>query len=123
MSVGVSEWSSSFQQILQCGLRRIIPLEHFQLFMIHHGTDKAQKRRLRRELLTMNNWTEIVRQKLYEAESQIMTAGADHSAILSVEEAQGRIMFQQYNLHLMDTELLRAQGVKWQWDWEWKKYL
>jgi len=84
-------------------------------------------RRVRRELLTMNNWTEIVHQKLHEAESQVpvMTAGtgADHSAILSVEEAQGRIMFQQYNLHLMDTELLRAQGVKWQWDWEWKKYL
>ena len=71
MSVGVSEWSSSFQQVLQCGLRRLVPAEHFQvrrpvlpvarcltshslcvclmlqLFMIHHSTDKAQKRRLR----------------------------------------------------------------------------
>ena len=42
------EWSSSFQQVLQCGLRRVMPVDHFQLHMIHHATDKAQKRRLRR---------------------------------------------------------------------------
>jgi len=56
LSVGVSEWSSSFQQILQCGMRRIVPLEHLQTYMIQHTTNKAQKRRLRRELLNITDW-------------------------------------------------------------------
>ncbi len=27
----VQEWSSSFQQVLQCGLRRVVPVDHFQV--------------------------------------------------------------------------------------------
>ena len=60
LSVGASEWSSSFQQILQCGMRRIIPLEHIQTYMIQHTTNKAQKRRLRRELLNMTDWFRVI---------------------------------------------------------------
>ncbi|RYY71608.1 hypothetical protein EON63_21565 [archaeon] len=41
------EWSSSFQHILQCGVYRIIPLQHYEQFFILHGTQKGHKRRKR----------------------------------------------------------------------------
>ncbi|KAJ1411979.1 hypothetical protein B484DRAFT_422963 [Ochromonadaceae sp. CCMP2298] len=103
MSVGVSEWSSSFQQVLQCGLRRIIPAEHFQLYMIHHSTDKAQKRRLRKELLTVHNWTQLVANKSLPAHC------------ISIEQAQYGVLPQQYSLELMDLDSLRGKA-KWDWD-------
>lgn len=31
MSVGISEWSSSFQHVLQCGVKRLVPADNFQV--------------------------------------------------------------------------------------------
>ncbi len=97
----MQEWSSSFQQVLQCGLRRVTPVDALQQFMIHHSSNIAQKRRLRKELLTPNLWAALV---------------ANLSlAPISLEAAYGRdgIVAQQYNLHLLDTERLAAKQVKW----------
>lgn len=102
LSAGVSEWSSSFQQVLQCGLRRIVPLDHLQTFMIQHTTNKAQKRRLRRELLNMTDWMRIVDVK------------AKHP--ISLDEAY-KIIYEQYNLHLIDTKLFEGRS-KWSWEVE-----
>jgi len=98
LSVGVSEWSSSFQQVLQCGLRRIIPADRFQLFMIHHSTDKAQKRRLRKELLNVHNWTQLIAERSLHP--------------LSVEDFYRSTVRLQYNLHLMNTTRLQGK-IKW----------
>lgn len=49
----------------------------------------------------MQNWTELVSLK------------SQHP--ISMQEAQGHILREQYNLHLMDTS--RIQGkAKWSWD-------
>lgn len=100
LSAGVSEWSSSFQQVLQCGLRRIVPLNHLQTFMIQHTTNKAQKRRLRRELLNMTDWMRIVDEK------------SKHP--ITLDEAY-KIIYEQYNLHLIDTKLFEGRS-KWSWE-------
>ena len=99
LSAGVSEWSSSFQQILQCGMRRIVPVEHLQTFMIQHTTNKAQKRRLRRELLNMTDWRRIVDEKV------------EHPITLG--EAYN-IIYEQYNLHLIDPSEFKGKS-KWSW--------
>ena len=42
LAVGISEWSSSFQHILQCGMRRIVPtFPSVQTFFIHHAANKV----------------------------------------------------------------------------------
>jgi hypothetical protein len=40
------------QIVLQCGMRRVVPVQGLQLFMIHHSTNKAQVRRSKEDLLT-----------------------------------------------------------------------
>ena len=87
LNVGVSEWSSSFQHILQCGVRRLVPFRpSVQTFMLHHSANKAQKRRLRRELLSMQDWIDMVKRK---AASPVSL----HTA--------AQIVFDQYNLGLI----------------------
>lgn len=98
MSVGVSEWSSSFQHVLQCGVRRVIPVEHFELFMIHHSTNKAQKRRLRKELLTALDWKKIINTKR-------------KSPITMTEYDQ--IIMNQYNLNLIEFQPFAGKSI---WD-------
>lgn len=102
MSVGVSEWSSSFQQVLQCGMRRIIPVNLFPLFMIHHSTNIAQKRRRRKEHLTMSNWSNIVASKSLTP--------------ISIDEAYNIIIYQQYNLHLIERKRFESTA-KWSYTW------
>ena len=55
----------------------------------------------RRELLNMQNWTELVRARALQP--------------ISIEQAQRGVLVQQYNLHLMDTARLVGK-VKWSWD-------
>ena len=136
ISVGVSEWSSSFQQTLQCGLRRITPISAqpegeglgggstttpitgtgtgtgtgrvrpdrntWQDFMVHHSVNKAQTRRLRKELLNQRDWAEMVRRK--------------SAAPISIEKA-GELVWEQFNLEGIDpTKLDRGDRVsKWSW--------
>lgn len=100
LSAGVSEWSSSYQQILQCGLRRLVPAEHIQSYMIHHAENKAQKRRLRSELLTARDWLKIVAEKA--------------KAPITVEEAYNEIIYHQYNLHLIEPQKF-AGASSWSW--------
>jgi len=100
ISAGVSEWSSSFQQILQCGMRRVIPVEHYQQFMIHHATDKAQHRRPRSELLNARQLHEVVTEK---AQSPI-----------TIEEAYNTHIFNQYNLHLVNPAKFEGKSA-WSW--------
>lgn len=33
----------------------------------------------------------------------------------AVEDVYERVVFEQYNLHLIDGERLRGEGVKWAW--------
>jgi len=89
LAVGVSEWSSSFQHVLQCGLRRVIPVDHFQSHMILHSSNKAQNRRPRSELLNMRDWMLLIRNK--------------SKTPLTVEEAY-EVIHEQYNMHLMRPE-------------------
>ena len=132
ISVGVSEWSSSFQQTLQCGLRRITPIggleeepregesggcgtatatsaspqidpNTWQDFMVHHSVNKAQTRRLRKELLNQRDWAELVRRKS-------MTP-------ISIEEA-GELVWQQYNMGGIDPAKFDTGDRKSKWDWD-----
>jgi len=96
LAVGVSEWSSSFQQVLQCGMRRIVPVDHFQTFMIQHSTNKAQKRRLRRELLNARDWMKLVEEK---------------SKVPITLDAAYKIIFEQYNLHLIKPENFKGSSL------------
>lgn len=50
----------------------------------------------------MQNWTSIVAQKSLSP--------------ITMQEAQGHILREQYNLHLMDTDRIRGK-VKWSWDY------
>lgn len=103
LAVGVSEWSSSYQHVLQCGVRRIVPLDHIQTYMIHHSADKAQKRRPRSELLTMSDWLQIV-----ESMKQNQS--------ISLDEAY-EYVFEQYNMHLMRPEMFNTKS-KFTWEVE-----
>jgi hypothetical protein len=100
LSAGVSEWSSSYQQVLQCGVRRVIPAEHLQNFMIHHAENKAQKRRLRTELLSARDWMRLAIEK--------------SQSPISIEEAYDDIIFHQYNLHLVNPDAFAGKS-KWTW--------
>ena len=117
ISVGVSEWSSSFQQILQCGLRRLTPVgeseggdgaslknnNKWSNFMIHHSVNKAQTRRLRKELLSQSAWEGIIQEKCEQP--------------VTLERAYDRV-WQQYNLGGIDASKLEApDGKKSKWDW------
>jgi hypothetical protein len=107
MSVGVSEYSSSFQQILQCGMRRIIPADRFQQFMIHHSVNKAQRRRVRREELTPNDWLALIAQR---------TSAEQIKTLDEMYNSTNGIVFEQYNLHMIDRAKL--EGAKWSWEVE-----
>lgn len=100
LSAGVSEWSSSYQQVLQCGVRRLVPAEHIQSFMIHHAEDKAQTRRLRSELLNARDWLRIVVEKAKRP--------------ITLQEAYDDIVFHQYNLHLIDPSKFAGKS-RWSW--------
>ena len=106
LSAGVSEWSSSYQQVLQCGVRRLVPAEHIQSFMIHHAENKAQTRRLRSELLNARDWLRIVAEKAKRP--------------ITLQEAYDGIVFHQYNLHLIDTNKFAGKS-RWSWTVE-KEY-
>lgn len=101
ISAGVSEWSSSFQHVLQCGVRRLIPVDHFEQSMIHHATDKAQHRRPRNELLNAVQLQAVVEEKM--------------RAPITIDEAYNTLIFQQYNLHLMDKAKFDGKSL---WSWE-----
>jgi len=103
MAVGVSEWSSSFQLVLQCGLRRIIPSRNLQSFMIQHSTNKGQKRRLRKDMLTAIEWLQLVAEKKSKLDHQ------------QLDEFYNTIIRQQYNLHLIRPEQFLGKS-KWSWE-------
>eukprot|EP01038_Epipyxis_sp_PR26KG_P005830 gene5830-8042_t len=104
MSVGVSEWSSSFQQILQCGMRRIIPLDHFYLHFMSHGSNIAQKRRLKKDHMSYKNWTDVLSVKLIETKN---------NKLRTIKQIYDDIIYKQYNLHLIDKN--RFGSCKWSW--------
>ena len=134
LAVGVSEWSSSFQQVLQCGLRRVIPVQNFLVFMVHHSVNKAQKRRLRKDLLTMQNWSDLVANKMQKQERRPrplhsdkkesesltapMTGGGgtlgEQMGMQTVAELYAGEISRQYNLHLMDLEAIKGK-IRWAW--------
>eukprot|EP01040_Poterioochromonas_malhamensis_P015063 gene15063-16788_t len=61
IAVGVSEWSSSFQHVLQCGMIRVIPIKFFHHLLIHHHTNKGSKRGVgRSKITTLREWDEIL---------------------------------------------------------------
>ena len=101
MAAGVSEWSSSFQQILQCGMRRVVPAGRIQDWMIHHTVDKAQKRRLRKELMNARDWKALVQSKFQQ--------GA-----ISIEEAYNNHVYNQYNLGLIEQDRFKGKSI-WSW--------
>ena len=82
-------------------MRRIIPADHFLTYMIHHSSNIAQKRRLRKEHLTPNDWLRLLQEKAKNP--------------LSIETVYDKIIFEQYNLHLLEKDLLERKGVKWSW--------
>jgi len=100
ISAGVSEWSSSYQQILQCGMRRVIPVEHYEQYMIHHATDKAQHRRPRKELLNARQLHDVITEKATNP--------------ITMEEAYNTHIFNQYNLNLVDPAKFQGQS-SWSW--------
>lgn len=100
LAAGVSEWSSSFQQVLQCGMRRVTPLEGYESFMIHHAVDKAQTRRPRKELLNARDLHKVVEEK------------AKHP--ITIEEAYDTHIYNQYNLGLMDISKFSGKSL-WSW--------
>lgn len=93
LSVGVSEWSSSFQHVLQCGMRRIVPADHFQSFMIYHSSNKGHLRRKRGELLKISDWNSIISSK----------------TPVSLKEAYD-VVHNQYNLHLLREHLFKDKS-------------
>lgn len=93
ISVGVSEWSSSFQHVLQCGMRRIVPVDHFQSFMIYHSSNKGYLRRKRKELLTITDWNSVIKLK----------------TPVSLKEAYD-VIHQQYNLHLLRPHVFQGKS-------------
>ncbi len=106
MSVGVSEWSSSFQWILQCGIRRVIPMDKVQLFMIHHSTNIAQVRRPKNELLTMTMWVNLIEE---------LDRRPSPNNTLALEDFYHRNIFEQFNMHLIDKNGIRPPS-KWTYD-------
>jgi hypothetical protein len=70
--------------------------------MIQHTTNKAQKRRLRRELLNVTDWLRVVKEK------------EKHPITL---EAAYKIVFEQYNMHLIKREDFEGSS-KWSWEVE-----
>ena len=102
LAVGVSEWSSSFQHVLQCGVRRVVPIDHLQAHMIHHSVDKAQTRRPRSELLNMTDWLDMI-------------DGMKKNSI-GLEDAY-EMVYEQYNMNLMRPEMYNQQSI-FTWDIE-----
>jgi len=96
ISAGVSEWSSSFQHVLQCGMRRIIPADHFQSFMIYHSSQKGYLRRKRDELLGTADWQAIIKSKSRKP--------------ISLRQAYD-IISQQYNLHLLRSHVYQGKSL------------
>eukprot|EP01031_Cornospumella_fuschlensis_P026416 gene26416-31919_t len=98
MSVGISEWSSSFQHVLQCGVYRVIPLRHYEQFFILHGTQKGHKRRKRATWLNSTAWARVL--------SDLQRAPINRT----VEEVyRDEIYNKQYNLHLMQLAVLEGK--------------
>lgn len=104
LPVGVSEWSSSFQHVLQCGVRRVIPTQNFQSFLIFHSTNKARGRVDRRSHVSVSEWMELIKDRM-------------QARIISIEEAYNKIIFEQYNLHLLDKESLTNKWGTSRWYW------
>ena len=84
-------------------MRRLVPAEHVQSFMIHHAENKAQTRRLRSELLTARDWMRIVLEKAKNP--------------VTIEEAYDDIVYHQYNLHLINPKAFEGKS-KWSWSVE-----
>jgi hypothetical protein len=121
MAAGVSEWSSSFQQVLQCGMRRIIPLQHYEQFMIHHAVNKAQNRRPRKELLNARQLHDVIQNKLNSGSGSSFSSSAESdkdkdedrkgkNKLMTVEEAYNTHIFKQYNLDLIDKSKFIISG-------------
>lgn len=104
LPVGVSEWSSSFQHVLQCGVRRVIPTHNFQSFLIFHSTNKARGRVDRRSHISVSEWMDLIKERM-------------QASIMSIEEAYNKIIFEQYNLHLLDKESLANKWATSKWYW------
>lgn len=83
--------------MLQCGVRRVIPLQHYEQFFIKHSPNKAQKRRPRKQLLNMTTWAQIV--------ARLAAQSGEHQEI---DQFYRTVIAQQYNLHLMN--ISRLQG-------------
>ena len=81
-------------------MRRIVPVQNLQSFMIQHATNKAQKRRLRRELLNARDWLRVVEEKSKNP--------------ITLDDAY-KIIYEQYNLHLINPKNFEPQSV-WSWN-------
>lgn len=101
MAVGVSEWASSFQQILQCGLKRVIPIDTFFNHMVHHSSNKAQVRRPNKELLNMRDWDTLLEDKL-------------KAPAITLRQMDS-ITFDQFNLYLVDPSRFERTS-RWAWN-------
>ena len=86
--------------MLQCGIRSVIPLDSFQNHFVLHAANIAQTRRPAKELMSMRQWGEAV--------------AALSQRPLSLRQMD-QIVFEQYNLHMMDPERFYGKS-KWAWN-------
>jgi hypothetical protein len=76
-------------------------LENIQSFRLHHLPNIGHKRRLKKELLSWENWSQILAEKKTHP--------------LSVQYVYDNIIYQQYNLHLIDYRAIagKVKFVRW----------
>lgn len=98
IAVGVSEWSSSFQHVLQCGLWRVVPVRHLAGSFIRHHTNKGAARRSAREHIRVRDWPALVQRTI--------AAGNVSSSVRALYEER---VLRQYNLHLLARSKLVGQ--------------
>lgn len=97
LSVGVSEWTSSFQHILQCGIRRIIPVSRFQQHMIHHATNKGHGRKNIDTLLSIDDWYRLIDSKKKAANDAVSSRNRSNS----IDDVYTTTIYKQFNLDLI----------------------
>ena len=104
IAVGVSEWSSSFQHVLQCGLRRVVPIGFLRDSFIRHHTNKGARRRSARDHIRVDDWPALLQQKI--------TAGEVSSSVHGLYDEQ---VSRQYNVHLLARDRLRGRIKFMEW--------
>jgi hypothetical protein len=80
---------------LQCGIRRLIPLEHYEMFFIQHSTNKAQSRRPRYSRRSKRGITDLVNRIEFAHRNELLNA-RDWKMLVN-EKLAMPITMQQYD--------------------------